>query len=224
MIAVIDLIIFVFTYLTVYQVYILAHTYPHINTMAGLLQEETTGFGFENYERNEHLNGQGYLVPKSKKTGTTICGIMFKDGVILGADTRATSGNIIVEKNCDKIHYLADNMYCCGAGTSADTMKVTTMISSRLELHRLSSGKPVPIIAASRMLRQHLFKYQGYIGAALILGGCDYTGSYVYSIHPHGSIDKLQYTAMGSGCLAALSVLEREWKPDMTVSLFLSNL
>lgn len=186
--------------------------------MAGLLKEETLGFGFDNFERNEHLNGLGYPVPNSKKTGTTICGILFKDGVILGADTRATSGKIIVEKNCNKIHYLADNMYCCGAGTSADTAKVTTMISSRLELHRLSTGKPVPIIAASRMLRQHLFKYQGYIGAALVLGGYDNTGPYLYSIFPHGSIDKLQYTAMGSGCLAALSILEREWKPDMTVS------
>lgn len=28
--------------------------------------------------------------PKAKKTGTTIAGILFKDGVVLGADTRAT--------------------------------------------------------------------------------------------------------------------------------------
>ena len=28
--------------------------------------------------------------PKAKKTGTTIVGIIFKDGVVLGADTRAT--------------------------------------------------------------------------------------------------------------------------------------
>lgn len=49
-------------------------------------------------------------MPKAIKTGTTICGIIFKDGVILGADTRATEGPIVADKNCEKIHFLAKNM------------------------------------------------------------------------------------------------------------------
>ena len=40
---------------------------------------------------------------------------------MLGADTRATEGPIVADKNCEKIHYIADNIYCCGAGTAADT-------------------------------------------------------------------------------------------------------
>ena len=40
---------------------------------------------------------------------------MFKDGIVLGADTRATA-NFIADKNTEKIHYIAPNMYCCGAG------------------------------------------------------------------------------------------------------------
>jgi 20S proteasome subunit beta 2 len=52
----------------------------------------------------------GYKPPKATKTGTTIVGIIYKDGVILGADTRATSGNIVSDKNCEKIHFLAKNM------------------------------------------------------------------------------------------------------------------
>ncbi|KAF5176748.1 Proteasome subunit beta type-7, partial [Thalictrum thalictroides] len=43
------------------------------------------------------------------------------DGVILGADTRATEGPLVADKNCEKIHYMAPNIYCCGAGTAADT-------------------------------------------------------------------------------------------------------
>lgn len=38
---------------------------------------------------------------------------------MLGADTRATAGTIVAEKSCSKIHYIAPNMYCCGAGTAA---------------------------------------------------------------------------------------------------------
>lgn len=50
---------------------------------------------------------------------------MPQDGVILGADTRATEGPIVADKNCEKIHYMAPNIYCCGAGTAADTEAVT---------------------------------------------------------------------------------------------------
>jgi 20S proteasome alpha/beta subunit len=75
--------------------------------------------------RNAFLEAKGYKAPKTKKTGTTIAGVMFKDGIILGADTRATEGPIVCDKNCEKIHYIAPNIYCCGAGTSADTENST---------------------------------------------------------------------------------------------------
>jgi 20S proteasome alpha/beta subunit len=45
--------------------------------------------------------------------------------VVLGADTRATEGPIVADKNCEKIHFMAPNIYCCGAGTAADTEAVT---------------------------------------------------------------------------------------------------
>lgn len=53
---------------------------------------------------------QGFQPPKYVKTGTTIVGVIFKDGVVLGADTRATEGPIVADRNCEKIHYLAKNM------------------------------------------------------------------------------------------------------------------
>ena len=39
---------------------------------------------------------------------------------MLAADTRSTMGTIVGDKNCEKLHYLAPNMYCAGAGTAAD--------------------------------------------------------------------------------------------------------
>lgn len=56
------------------------------------------------------LINKGFVPPKTVKTGTTIVGIIYKDGVILGADTRATEGPIVADKNCEKIHFLAKNM------------------------------------------------------------------------------------------------------------------
>ena len=44
---------------------------------------------------------------------------------MLGADTRATNDTVVADKNCEKIHYIAENIYCCGAGTAADTENTT---------------------------------------------------------------------------------------------------
>lgn len=110
--------------------------------------------------RNQFLLAQGLSCPKATKTGTTIVGVIFKDGVILGADTRATEGSIVSDKNCSKIHYIADNMYCCGAGTAADTEMTTQMIASQLKLQQLNTGREVPVVTANRILKQLLFRYQ----------------------------------------------------------------
>lgn len=180
-----------------------------------LAQQTPGGFVFENVRRNALLEKHGLKGPTARKTGTTIAGIVFKDGVVLGADTRATEDTIVADKNCSKIHYIAPNIYCCGAGTAADTEMTTQMIASNLELHQLSTGREVRVATANRMLKQMLFRYQGYIGAALVLGGVDFNGPHLYSIYPHGSTNKLPYCTMGSGSLAAMSVFEDRYKPDM---------
>ena len=63
-----------------------------------------------------------------------------------------------------------------------------------------------------------LIRYQGYIGTYLVLGGVDVTGPSLSTIYASGCTDKVPYTAMGSGMLAAMSVLETRWKPKMDVS------
>ncbi|XP_001626200.2 proteasome subunit beta type-7 [Nematostella vectensis] len=173
------------------------------------------GFSFENCQRNAMLDNLGVKAPTARKTGTTIAGIVFKDGVILGADTRATEDTIVADKNCSKIHYIAPNIYCCGAGTAADTEYVTDLISSQIQLHSLNTGRQARIVTSLRMLKQRLFRYQGYISAALVLGGVDFSGPHLHTVYPHGSTDSLPYVTMGSGSLAAMAVFESRYRPDM---------
>ena len=59
------------------------------------LDPPSQGFNFENCKRNAFLAQKGYAPPKVTKTGTTICAVIFKDGVILGADTRLTVQTLI---------------------------------------------------------------------------------------------------------------------------------
>jgi 20S proteasome subunit beta 2 len=137
--------------------------------------QEEGGFNFDMYDRNKMLEKKGLHV-KTKKTGTTIVGVVFKDGVVLGADTRATEGSIVADPDCLKIHYLSPNIYCCGAGTAADTEFVTQMVASELELHRLNTKRESRVSQVEARLTSHLFRYQGHIGAALIVGGVDVKG------------------------------------------------
>ncbi|MBN3312672.1 PSB7 protein, partial [Atractosteus spatula] len=180
---------------------------------------QTGGFSFENARRNAVLEGEltqrGYKAPKARKTGTTIAGVMYKDGVILGADTRATDDMVVADKNCMKIHYIAPNIYCCGAGVAADAEITTQMMSSNVELHALSTGRPPRVVTVTRQLKQMLFRYQGHIGSSLIVGGVDVTGPHLYSIYPHGSFDRLPFVTMGSGAASAIAVFEDRYKQDM---------
>merc|ERR1712060_387291 len=81
----------------------------------------------------------------------------------------------------------------------------------------MATGTQPRACTVVKRLSQMLFKYQGYIGCALVLGGVDVTGPHLYQIYPHGSTDKLPFTTMGSGSLAAMSILESEYKEDLTI-------
>jgi 20S proteasome subunit beta 2 len=174
------------------------------------------GFDFSNHNRNLALHARGVPLPKATSTGTTIVGCLFDGGVVIAADTRATSGPIVADKNCEKLHYISPQIWCAGAGTAADTEFTTALISSNLELHALSTGRKPRVVTCMTMLKQHLFRYQGYIGAYLVIAGVDPTGAHLFTVHAHGSTDKLPYVTMGSGSLAAMSVFETQWKPNLS--------
>ncbi|RLV90548.1 Proteasome subunit beta type-2 [Spathaspora sp. JA1] len=174
------------------------------------------GLNFENYQRNSYLSTKGYATPKATSTGTTIVGCKFKGGVVIAADTRATSGPIVADKNCEKLHRLSPKIWCAGAGTAADTEMVTQLIASNLELHSLSQNREPRVITALTLLKQHLFKYQGHLGAYLIVAGVDPTGAHLLSVQAHGSTDIGKYQSLGSGSLAAMAVLETHFKEDMS--------
>jgi len=75
------------------------------------------------------------------------------------------------------------------------------------------------ISSICQMIREDLTKGGGQVGANLVLGGVDpFTKQPVLTaIHPHGSIDVVPYTALGSGGLAAMGVLEANYHVDMTM-------
>lgn len=159
------------------------------------------------------MHFSAHLAPK--KTGTTIVGLRFAGGVALFADTRATIGDVVEDKNCFKLHQLADTIHCAGAGTAADTEHLTASCARFLILFRRKYCREPFVHTAQRFLCNHLHRYRGEIGAALILAGVDCTGPHLLYIMPHGSSAPMWYTSMGSGSLAAMGVLDAGFCRDM---------
>ena len=42
------------------------------------------------------------------KSGTSIIGIVCKDGIVMGADRQSTAGNIVMSKNSEKVKMIND--------------------------------------------------------------------------------------------------------------------
>ena len=126
--------------------------------------------------------------------------------MVLAADTRATGGSVVVEKNCEKIHYIAPNIYSCGAGTAADTQFVNLFMASNLELQRLNSGRETRVSAYVALVTSMLYRYEGHLGAHLIAGGYDVLGPHIVMISGHGKY--LMNKSATHICLGLLWVLD----------------
>lgn len=68
------------------------------------------------------------------------------------------------------------------------------LCSSQLELLRLNTGSPSRVITACTVLKRMLFRYQGHISAALVLGGVDATGAHLYQVRCQATASFTQTT------------------------------
>ena len=83
------------------------------------------------------------------RTGTTICGLLCTDGVVLGADSRSTSGALVADAEKKKLRQLSKGMMVAGAGTSADCERIARHISHLLALARIDRELVTPASSGS---------------------------------------------------------------------------
>lgn len=58
----------------------------------------------------------------------------FKDGVILGADSRTSAGSYIANRVTDKLTPVTDLVYCCRSGSAADTQAIADLVGVQMML------------------------------------------------------------------------------------------
>ena len=159
------------------------------------------------------------------KTGTTILGIVCKDGVVMASDRQSTAGNIVMNKNSGKTKQVNDYILISGTGMVSDIQRVAKLLPAELKLKELRS-KTRPSIKQSASLLSNI-SYSGIRQPSMIpqqagflLGGFNEDGTTeLYSIEPAGSFVKVEdYDAnFGSGMQYVLGLLERQYKKGLSV-------
>lgn len=171
---------------------------------------------------NDHINK---TIPKITKTGTTIVGVAIDGICVLAADTRATAGSLVADARAEKLHILNAKTVAAGAGTSADLQHITRECAAVAALQSRwnqvgngfddcdkddSTTSHASVLDLVYWLRKRLYERNGSCQANLIVGGIHHNGkAQLRAVHPHGSVDVVSFTALGSGGMAAMSVLEQ---------------
>lgn len=157
------------------------------------------------------------------KTGTTTVGIICKDGVLLAADKRATAGNLIVDKRCEKVHVISEDIAVTIAGTVSDAQLLIKLIRAELKLKEVRTSKPSTTKEAANLLGGLLYSSLRRMSmfpsiAHFLLAGKDHLGTHLYDLYPDGSVTEVKdYTSSGSGSVIAYGVLESQYAPDLTL-------
>ena len=62
--------------------------------------------------------------------------VTFDGGVVLGADSRTSTGSYVANRVADKIVPITDHVWTCRSGSAADTQAVVDYVKYYLEPHR----------------------------------------------------------------------------------------
>ncbi|AAL81528.1 proteasome endopeptidase complex, archaeal, beta subunit [Pyrococcus furiosus DSM 3638] len=155
---------------------------------------------------------------KEKLKGTTTVGLVCKEGVVLAADTRASLGNIIYAKNVTKIHKIDEHLAIAGAGDVGDILNLVRLLKAEANLYKSTVGKEMSVKALATLLANILngSKYFPYLGWFLV-GGYDEKPR-LFSVDMVGGITEDNYAAAGSGMEFAYSILDSEYREEMSVN------
>jgi len=128
---------------------------------------------------------------KVQKTGTTTLALVCKDGVIIGADKRATAGHEVVQRDAKKTHVLTEKVVVAWAGVVSEIQNTIKIASAEIKLRELKIGRPMLVKEIASMLANMAY---GKIRtpstmlpiAAFTVAGVDTTGNHIYNISPDG--------------------------------------
>jgi len=159
-------------------------------------------------------------------SGTSLVGIVCKDGVVMAADKKSTLGRqIVYQKDAEKIVKINDYLALSGTGSMSDIVMMKKITTAQLKLKEMKDKKRPSVKESANLIGS--IAYNTIRQASMIpfmagtmVGGFDEDGiTSLYSVGPEGSISKITTfdANFSSGMPYILGLLERQYKKGMTV-------
>ena len=154
--------------------------------------------------------------------GTTIVALTFDGGVIMAGDRRATMGNIIAQKDVEKV-YPADSSSCVGiAGAAGVAIEMVKLFQVELEHYEKIEGAELSLDGKANrlaaLLRGNLgMAMQGLAVVPLFAGFDEETMNgriFSYDI-TGGRYEEHRHHGVGSGSLFARGALKKLWRDGL---------
>ncbi|MDT7657521.1 MAG: proteasome beta subunit [Pseudonocardiales bacterium] len=173
--------------------------------------------------------GDGAGLGQEVRHGTTIVALTFAGGVLIAGDRRATAGNMIAQRDIEKV-FITDNYSSVGiAGTAGIAVELVRLFTVDLEHYEKIEGVPLSLDGKvnklAGMVRGNLgAAMQGLAAIPLFVGfDTDATdparAGRIVSFDVVGSkSDEIGYHAVGSGSLFARSALKKRHDPSADMS------
>ena len=99
--------------------------------------------------------------------------VPFEGGVVLGADSRVSTGTYIANRTSDKIAQLSEKIFCCRSGSAADTQALTDYVRFYLQQWEVETGRDATVKVAAHLMRKICYQNKDNLSAGVIVGGWD---------------------------------------------------
>jgi len=158
--------------------------------------------------------------------GTTIVAAVYADGVVMAGDRRATAGNLIAQRDIEKV-FPADEYSLVGiAGTAGLAVEIVRLYQVELEHYEKIEGTQLTLDGKSNRLATMI---RGNLGQALqglavvpLFAGYDLDADdpadagRIFSFDVTGGrYPEHYYHSVGSGSLFARGALKKLWRPRL---------
>lgn len=154
---------------------------------------------------------------KAVSTGTTIMAVEYNGGVVLGADSRTSTGDYVANRASRKISKVHDKIFVCRSGSAADTQALTGFVQNYLNQHAIELGQPPTVNTCANLFRMIAYNNKDNLMAGLVIAGYDEKrGGQVYSIPLGGTLTKQPIATSGSGSGYISGLIDDKWKEGMT--------
>jgi proteasome beta subunit len=155
--------------------------------------------------------------------GTTIVAAVFPGGVVLAGDRRATMGNLIAQRDIEKV-FPADEFSAVGiAGTAGLAVEMVKLLQLELEHYEKIEGVTLSLEGKanrlSTMIRGNLGMAMQGLAVVPVFAGWDAERGrgriFSYDV-TGGRSEEHAFAATGSGSLFARGSLKKLYRPDLT--------